>query len=385
MKAFTKITSYFAFFLLGYCCFFSIDLSAQESDLNLSDKPLREIKRGAKSALRLGDVYTALFYYREWANRDSLNGKIIYQTADLYRLSRNYTQAERWYLKVPKEEEQLHRLSVFYLSEVQISQGKYSEAKKNLLQLKKELKYVNNPYIKKIYKVRLASCDYALSLKDSTKVAVARNLGSSVNLPHIEFSPIAVNENTLIYGSLREKELKFYEADDSIKLPQRILYVAEIEGGDWVAKGELKGPFNSSRSDVGNAIISEDGKRMYYTLCDKNWQGKVICHLYYTNKKGGKWGEPVKMNDEINLLNYTTTQPAIGKESKKNQEVVYFVSDRPEGKGGLDIWYTEYDKKRKKFKKPKNAGSKINTIGIDCTPFYDLETHRLYYLSLIHI
>jgi outer membrane protein OmpA-like peptidoglycan-associated protein len=95
--------------------------------------------------------------------------------------------------------------------------------------------------------------------------------------------------------------------------------------------------------------------------------------------KDGRWLEPQPLDDQINLEGYTSTHPTMGRESKKNQEVLYFVSDRPGTRGGLDIWYTEYDARKKMFKKPKNAGSKLNTVGSEATPFYDVKTKTLYY------
>ncbi|MFT4594829.1 MAG: OOP family OmpA-OmpF porin, partial [Polaribacter sp.] len=130
---------------------------------------------------------------------------------------------------------------------------------------------------------------------------------------------------------------------------------------------------------IGNGALSPDGQRFYFTQCQENFVGKVICHLYYAEKEGDKWGESIKMNDQINLPNFTTTQPTVGRESKRNQEVIYFISDRPEGKGGLDIWYTEFHARTKRFRTPKNAGAAINTPGTEFTPFYDVSTHSLYF------
>ena len=86
----------------------------------------------------------------------------------------------------------------------------------------------------------------------------------------------------------------------------------------------------------------------------------------------------------INEPYYTATQPAIGYTSKSNLEVVYFVSDRPGGRGGLDIWYTYYDPRKKDYVQPRNCGSKINTSGDEMTPFYDLVTRQLYFSSTGH-
>src|SRR4029079_8758136 len=59
----------------------------------------------------------------------------------------------------------------------------------------------------------------------------------------------------------------------------------------------------------------------------------------------------------------------------------YFVSNRPNGRGGLDIWYTQFDSKKKEYNTPKNAGTKINTAGDEFTPFYDSDLSTMYFSS----
>jgi len=124
-----------------------------------------------------------------------------------------------------------------------------------------------------------------------------------------------------------------------------------------------------------------DGRKFYFTRCLKNWQGKVICSIYLTEKTRDGWSKPEKLPLPVNDPNYTSTQPALGRTAQTNSEILYFVSDRPEGRGGLDIWYTIWNQKKKLFSKPKNAGSKINTAGDEMTPFYNLPTRTLYFSS----
>ena len=59
----------------------------------------------------------------------------------------------------------------------------------------------------------------------------------------------------------------------------------------------------------------------------------------------------------------------------------FFVSDRENGQGGLDIWFTYYDSKRKEWKEPKNCGKRINTPANELTPYYNIETKTLYFSS----
>ncbi|NJK86637.1 MAG: OmpA family protein [Bacteroidales bacterium] len=100
-----------------------------------------------------------------------------------------------------------------------------------------------------------------------------------------------------------------------------------------------------------------------------------------SKKAGDQWQTPEKLPPAINDPNYTATQPALGRTAKTNREIIYFVSDRPEGKGGLDIWYTVWNEKSNIYSRVKNSGSKINTIADEMTPFYDLPSRTLYFSS----
>ena len=95
--------------------------------------------------------------------------------------------------------------------------------------------------------------------------------------------------------------------------------------------------------------------------------------------------KPRKLKNGINKSGYTSTQPAFGirKYRRKSMEILYFVSDRPGGKGGTDIWYTLFNKENT-MSKPVNCGSAINTIGNEITPFYHHETKELYFSSDFH-
>lgn len=365
---------------LGLLISFSI-ASAQNNPPTIDGKKKREIKGTARTALRLGDTYTALFYYQEWAKLEPSNLKITNQVAELYWKTRNYIEAEKWCQKVVDENAEKYPLSLFYLGRAQMAQEKYEEAKKNFAKFKKMARDLKDPGYRKLVSNDLESCDYAISMKDSTPVTVVEHLGNSINQAHVEFSPVPVDQNTFIYGSLRDDAVNYYDValHDSMQIPLRKFYYAEKEGEEWVSKGEFQGPFNKDNAHVGNGALSQDGKRFYFTICQKNWQNKVICHLYYSKKEDDGWGEPISLGDEVNLPNYTSTQPAVGRESRKNAEVIYFVTDRPRSKGGWDIWYTEYYARRDKFKKPRSCGAKINSAGTESTPYYDLSTHTLYY------
>ncbi|MFK8038095.1 MAG: OmpA family protein [Crocinitomicaceae bacterium] len=372
-----------ALFSIIFSCLVFATGIAQINETPIELIKMKELKGLAKNALRLGDGYTALYYYSEWVKRRPQNTEVMFQVAELNRYTRNYKEAEFWYSSLSRNFPEKYPTAVFYLAQMQVMQGEYTKAKQNYLIFKKLLKYVDDIYFKNQYKVGITSCDFAISMKDSVSSAVAVHLPKTINKPHVEFSPVVLDENTIIFGSLDVAGVDYYNinAHDSMNIPFRKFYTAKKIDGEWVNKGELLGPFNQNNAHVGNATISVDGKKMYFTVCEKNWKNEMVCRIFYSNKYSRGWSEATMLDESINLPNYTSTQPTIGYDSRTNGEVIYFVSNRPGGRGGLDIWYTEYNTRRKEFKNPKNLGSKINSKGDEATPYYDKSTRSLYFSS----
>ena len=112
---------------------------------------------------------------------------------------------------------------------------------------------------------------------------------------------------------------------------------------------------------------------LIYTLCSYE-NGKRACNLL--RSKNGEGGEAMNLN----MPGYNTTQPTLAYDNL-GKPVIYFVSDRPNGKGGYDIWYSEYDSSIMDFGIAKNAGSRLNSMADEMTPFYDELTSTLYFSS----
>ena len=357
---------------------------AQNDVLELDDKNKRQLKALGKEAERNGNYYIALDYYKKLVEIDTIknNLKNRMRLADMLRITRDYKFAEEQYAYITDSADTEFPLATYYLGMMQKANGKHDTAIVTFTRFKKLSRNVEDRKFKRLYKIELEGCYLATSLKDSTDNAVIANLGTDVNNPHIDFSPVPVTDNKIVFGSLKEKEKTYYEVeneDSVIAFPTRKFYVAEKQGDNWKFQGEWEGPFNSDDEDIANGSFSIDKKRFYFSKCAQNWQFKIICKIYYSEKVNGEWQEPQLMNELVNLEGYTSSHPTVGREPKKNQEAIYFVSDRERSKGGTDIWYTVYDKRKKTWKKPKTCGSKINTIGDEVTPFYDLKTKTLYY------
>lgn len=337
-----------------------------------------------KEAKRTGNYYLALHYFENVYQRDTNNLRVLMELAELYRHTHNYPKTEQFYQKIvqsPKYKK--HPESVFYLAQAQKNNGKYTEAKQNLLKFKKNLKLITNPDLKKLYKSELDGCELILTPTKDSNAVVIRNIGDKVNHPHIDFSPVPIGESELLYGSYPVKEERIYKLDSSgnANTGKRMFLRAEKTANGWKKIGEFDEVFNDTLMDVANACFSLDSTRLYFSKCSTNWKYQVNCTIYESRRHNGRWSKPKPLNELINMPEFTSTHPTIGRESRKNHLVLYFVSNREGGKGGTDIWFAEYDPRKGTFKKPRNAGSKVNTVGNETTPFYDLPSKTLYFSS----
>jgi len=65
--------------------------------------------------------------------------------------------------------------------------------------------------------------------------------------------------------------------------------------------------------------------------------------LYYSRYEKGKWSEPMNFGDKINTA-YDEYRPVIRPQVEFKNDLMIFSSNRPEGKGGFDLYYVGIDK-----------------------------------------
>ena len=362
---------------LVFCLFLHLNLAGQGEGKNTGQQ-----KSNGIGAIAQGDWYSAIEYLEPYCQRKENDIESLRYLGEAFRYARNYEKAEQVYQKIFDADKIKNLKDLYYLATMQKQNGKYKEAAENFKYFRKKYRgEKDSKQINKKARILMEGCEMAPKWIDTIPQPLRiERLDNSINHAHIEFSPLPVEEDKMIYASLLTDEAVRVKEGDSLKF-QRKFYTAEKTGGKWKSNGEWNEvPFIANGLDVGNGSFSPDGKRFYFTQCEKNWKNQMICSIYKSEKGANdEWMEAEKLAKNINSPNFTSTQPSVAIESFKNREVLYFVSNRPEGKGGLDIWYAVYNEKTKEFYDPKNAGFKINTAADEMTPFYDLATETLYF------
>lgn len=137
--------------------------------------------------------------------------------------------------------------------------------------------------------------------------------------------------------------------------------------------------FNDPVKHTANAVFSQDGKRLYYNLCNLDSNSRSQCRIYVRySTPGGGWSEGKQLPYPINDTAYSNTQPALAT-LEDGSEILYFSSNRPGGTGGLDIWYSTRNAEGQWS--AAQALTAVNTAQDEVYPFYHQDTKTLYFSS----
>lgn len=365
------------FFILALLI--STNLIGQDNIDKLSPSKLKKL---AEASERIKDWESASIYYEAYLDKKTEAIKIVYRLAENYRKQGSYFLAKERYHEVYLKESEKYPLAAFYYARMLVSTNNCKEAIPVFEKFRKAYrgKKDDRKYIR-LSKFSVEGCQQAMLDSSKKNKFLINLLSGSINESHVEASPIYLNDEKIAYNSLKTNgQLVFDLEVDS--LPQRQFYVASKTEGEWEHQGNWTLLNNFSEKEIANGAFNLKKNRFYFSACETNSLGNVDCDIYVKKKTAKGWSSAKKLPATVNT-NATETQVAVGLDEKE-RETIYFVSNRKGGKGGLDIWYSTYSAKRNQYKEAKNAGSKINSVGDEITPFIHPLNRNLYFSSNGH-
>jgi outer membrane protein OmpA-like peptidoglycan-associated protein len=135
----------------------------------------------------------------------------------------------------------------------------------------------------------------------------------------------------------------------------------------------------STRYHEGPVTFSADGSQIIFTRNNytegrsgRSSDNVTKLKLYSAELTDSGWSNVQEL--PFNSDEYSTGHPALSRDGK----LLYFVSDRPGGQGGTDIYLSRRENER--WSAPRNLGPQINTTKDEMFPFVD-ENGNLYFAS----
>ncbi len=184
-----------------------------------------------------------------------------------------------------------------------------------------------------------------------------KRLPNTINTSFDEYFPAITANNVLYFTRFTENEN---------------IYFSQKKGSNWLESKPLPQNINTKYQE-GACTISSDGKTLIFTRCIPN----IGCDLYISHKNDTGWTNPQKLPYPINTR-YWESQPCLA----NNGQTLFFTSNRPGGKGDMDIWAIDYI--QGKWLNLRNLGDSINTKGKEMSPFLHFDGKTLYFASNYH-
>jgi len=147
------------------------------------------------------------------------------------------------------------------------------------------------------------------------------------------------------------------------------IYSAKYDLGKWTTAQELK--FNDDGFSSGYACLTKDGKTMYFVSNRPGGFGGT--DLYKSIKSGNNWSDPINLGNKVNTAG-SERFPFVDDNGQ-----LYFSSDGHAGLGGLDICMSQ--EVGAVWQAPINMGAPINTNHDDFNLIYDKERNIGFFCS----
>lgn len=205
----------------------------------------------------------------------------------------------------------------------------------------------------------------------------------SVNTQYSDFGTSFYKNKQVIFASPKQKTfwstlVKSYWKPNGQRFLD--LYSADVDvDGELINKTQINSEVNSKYHES-NVAFTSDFKTVYFTRNNyynskvgKDSTGMSNLALYKAKiGEDGNWVDVVEM--PFNSKDYSVGHPALSPDNKK----LYFSSDMPGGKGGVDIYSVDI-KGDNSYGNPVNL-SVVNTPANDMFPFVSKD-NMLYYSS----
>ncbi len=195
------------------------------------------------------------------------------------------------------------------------------------------------------------------------------NLGSTINSTSDDIAPQVLRTSLLFSStrSLTDQQIEMLHGDRH----EAVFRADKRSDASYApAEVEVELPLNAYQAGSPALVMHSDSEGIL-VFPRSNGQGKdAQVDLYESDYAHGQWSAPVLIT--ATQSKYWDSQPCLSPDGS----LLIFVSDRPGGSGGMDLWYCH----RTLFgwTEPQNLGSGINTKADEMTPSVDVRGNLLF-------
>lgn len=222
----------------------------------------------------------------------------------------------------------------------------------------------------------IVMCRHGKQFTENPKESIlVENLGASINSKFPDYAPVIKDDESVLLFTSRRNGSTGGELYFDQKYFEDIYYTV-YKNGEWRKASNLD-PSNEVMNSAINTPLHEaainfngDETKLFIYRQNGIWRSDL-------GVEG--WLPPVDMGDEINTKKFQETHVFISDDGRS----MFVVSDRKEGLGGRDIFYTN-KLPNGKWANLNNLGPNINTAFDEDAPFISPDGSTLFFSSKGH-
>lgn len=203
------------------------------------------------------------------------------------------------------------------------------------------------------------------------------NIGDSVNSIYPDYCPVLTADEQELYFTSRRpipsdstKDIEGYYYED-------VWYSHAKPDGSWSSAINIGAPVNTAGNDA-TVSISPDGQTMFVYKDNTEGDGNIFA----TYKSGNQWSYPTFIDSaNSGVINSSAHEPSASE--TPDGQTLYFVSDRPGGLGGTDIYRVSIQDNGA-WGSPTNLGPTINTKYDEEAPYIHSDDSTMFFSSKGH-
>ena len=285
----------------------------------------------ADEAFKFGYYKTAAdLYANEY--RKSHDPNIAYKIAESHRLANNYSKAIKYYTIVNNSSAAaIYPHTEYFLASMYRMAG-YADSALTFYQ--KYLRTAINEQLEQRARQEARACQWVLDSVEAPTNFTVKHESKNINTEYSESGAVMMGDSLLFFSSMREISKPGSKNAVFSDLVLMQIFQADFSGDSPNEATVNNWGLNNKEKHSCNVAFDPRHNNIYFTLCQTDDFANIPCEIYVSHYSKGKWQKAKKVGGDVNLAGYTSTQPTVGYLAD-GTTILYFVSDRPGGVGGM--------------------------------------------------
>ncbi len=302
--------------------------------------------------------FAAIDALDELLTYDENNMEGIYSLARNYMATFQYEKALSQFQKAFFLDESAYPLSEYYLALMQKYTGKYESSITNFDSFIRRWEE-SGRYSEIVEQARVERAGSVMAMAYNGKDKFEPlNVGEPLNSEFNDYAPVTLGDSAILITSSRiERKRQARDQRFGEGFSDHFYFNLSDPGSNH--ENQIADALNTKFNDGSGSYCNENGA-YYFTVCGYK---APYCQIFVSFLEDGKFSEPELLPENINFPGRDSKQPGIS----ASGDSLFFVSNRPGGHGGNDIWLSINSGSG--WGPAMNLGNTVNTSLNENSPF----------------